>query len=381
MRSDMLVSASIEAEIVPDGTPQTIAGRSSPRAARSAIRTIPTAAAFRSAAPSSARLGRRAAHACACRSRSTSGAARITLRAEFAAPRDAGRQLAFRGRRRLDRARSAERRTTNGMVLKRVVVRGQIDPVKQRVIARPGRLRHQGARRHADVRTSRFALSGIVDYGHRAAARARHRRQSDDGRGDQADVAALRRAEGARLGDRASRQRHGRAARDRDQRAARRVAARRSAGARRRAVGRDRRQQRHAASGRRACRRSATPTSTARITGRTATVTLGQGIVDVSPGRRLAVTNGVFEVPDIASEGAAGARAASASKARCRPRPNCSRWSGCASSPARRSIRRPRAARSARRSSSACRCGPICRAARPPTTSPSISRISPPRRW
>lgn len=38
---------------------------------------------------------------------------------------------------------------------------------------------------------------------------------------------------------------------------------------------------------------------TARITGRTATVSVGKGIVDVSPGRRLNLTNGVFEVPDM----------------------------------------------------------------------------------
>ena len=37
---------------------------------------------------------------------------------------------------------------------------------------------------------------------------------------------------------------------------------------------------------------------TVRITGRTATVSVGKGVVDVSPGRRLDLTNGVFEVPD-----------------------------------------------------------------------------------
>ena len=35
-----------------------------------------------------------------------------------------------------------------------------------------------------------------------------------------------------------------------------------------------------------------------RVTGRTAKVTLGKGIVDVSQGRRLTISNGVFEVPD-----------------------------------------------------------------------------------
>ena len=35
-----------------------------------------------------------------------------------------------------------------------------------------------------------------------------------------------------------------------------------------------------------------------RVTGRTAKITLGKGIVDVSPGRRLTISNGVFEVPN-----------------------------------------------------------------------------------
>ena len=35
-----------------------------------------------------------------------------------------------------------------------------------------------------------------------------------------------------------------------------------------------------------------------RLNGRTAKITLGKGIVDVSPGRRLTISNGVFEVPN-----------------------------------------------------------------------------------
>ena len=35
-----------------------------------------------------------------------------------------------------------------------------------------------------------------------------------------------------------------------------------------------------------------------RVTGRTATINLGRGNVDISPGRKLSITNGVFEVPD-----------------------------------------------------------------------------------
>ena len=38
---------------------------------------------------------------------------------------------------------------------------------------------------------------------------------------------------------------------------------------------------------------------TARITGRTAKLSLGKGTIDVSPGRRLVMTNGVFELPDL----------------------------------------------------------------------------------
>src|SRR6185295_4005534 len=35
-----------------------------------------------------------------------------------------------------------------------------------------------------------------------------------------------------------------------------------------------------------------------RISGRTATINIGRGNVEMSPGRKLSITNGVFEVPD-----------------------------------------------------------------------------------
>ena len=35
-----------------------------------------------------------------------------------------------------------------------------------------------------------------------------------------------------------------------------------------------------------------------RISGRTAVINVGRGNVDISPGRKLSITNGVFEVPD-----------------------------------------------------------------------------------
>ena len=42
---------------------------------------------------------------------------------------------------------------------------------------------------------------------------------------------------------------------------------------------------------------------TVRITGRSATVTIPRGVVEVSPGRKIAVSNGVFEVPDTFPKG------------------------------------------------------------------------------
>jgi uncharacterized protein DUF3971 len=40
-----------------------------------------------------------------------------------------------------------------------------------------------------------------------------------------------------------------------------------------------------------------------RITGRTATISVGRGNVEISPGRKLSITNGVFEVPDTFPKG------------------------------------------------------------------------------
>ena len=37
---------------------------------------------------------------------------------------------------------------------------------------------------------------------------------------------------------------------------------------------------------------------TVRVTGRTATINVGRGNIEISPGRKLSITNGVFEVPD-----------------------------------------------------------------------------------
>ena len=119
---------------------------------------------------------------------------------------------------------------------------------------------------------------------------------------------------------------------------------------------------------------------TLRVNGRTAKVTLGKGTVDVSPGRRLTISNGVFEVPNTRMktpparvsfrvDGPVPAAAELLALDRLRE------FSGAPFDPAGTQGHGQR-----RRFSSACRCVPICRRARPITTSPSISRISAPTR-
>ena len=104
-----------------------------------------------------------------------------------------------------------------------------------------------------------------------------------------------------------------------------------------------------------ACRRSATPISTTRIKGRNVVVNVDRGVVELESGRKLTVSNGVFEVPDTRSEIAAGARAPEGRRTgRGRGR-TCGARPPARTPPARRSIRRPAAAMSSARSRSACR--------------------------
>ena len=106
----------------------------------------------------------------------------------------------------------------------------------------------------------------------------------------------------------------------------------------------------------------------------------GAATSSVSPGRKLAITNGVFEVPDTYHRRAAGARCASASTDRCRPPPSFWRWIGCANSPARRSMpATSRGTLSAQVSLGHAAAATICRPARRNTRSTWSSRISPPR--
>ena len=87
---------------------------------------------------------------------------------------------------------------------------------------------------------------------------------------------------------------------------------------------------------------------TVRISGRTAVINLGRGNVELSPGRKLAITGGVLEVPDTflgtPSQGTLPPRWIGAGRSR-----TPGSWSGCATIPAWRLIPRPAAGRSPRR--------------------------------
>ena len=109
LRSDTLVSASIDADIAADGTPQTISG--SIFAQGGSIgnpdepeHQIPITSAEFGLDWDNARRTLRVPF------KVTAGAARFTLRSEFAAPGAPRRQLAVRARRRMGRARSARPR-------------------------------------------------------------------------------------------------------------------------------------------------------------------------------------------------------------------------------------------------------------------------------
>ncbi len=150
-------------------------------------------------------------------------------------------QLAVRGWRRADRARSvAGRRRRRPGAQARCwcaapsIRSGSVSPS----------IKATSAPRSSAAATQRrqYRAVGQFRFRRRAAPRARHRRQPDAGRGAQAAVAGVHRTQGARLGGAAHHQRHGGADRDRDQHDGGRDAAQRAAGPRRRSVDRHRRQ-------------------------------------------------------------------------------------------------------------------------------------------
>ena len=236
LRSDMVVSAAIDASLSPDGTPQSVRGTVLAENGEIGFlgqpeNRIPIGAAEVGLDWDISRGTLRVPF------KINSGATRITLRAEFAAPGPSGSNWQFAvggGLIVLDPLPAGE---DDGLLLKRVLVRGTIDPVRQRITLRSGRLRHQGVRRPRSQRRQYRAV-GQFRFRRRAAPRARYRRQPDAGRGAQAAVAGVHRSEGARLGGAAHQQRHGGAGRDRDQHDGCCDAAERSAGARRRTVDR-----------------------------------------------------------------------------------------------------------------------------------------------
>jgi hypothetical protein len=294
LRSDTLISASIASDIAADGTPQTVAG--SVVAEGGAIgdpddpaRQIPiTTAEF----GLDWDIGRRTLRV---PFKVTAGAARMTLRSEFAAPPQAGGNWIFAlggGWIVLDPLTPED----EGLVLKRVAVRGSIDPVNQRITIEHGDFgtKELGSRSGEGVTV---AVSGKVDFGgeprlaiglagNRMPAAALKRlwpsfvtpkvrdwvlQHIVSGSVERADIAvnstfAALQPSGPPVPE------EGLAI----EFAGSSVTLRPVAGLP--AI--------HDAD------------LNVRVTGRTAKVTLGKGIVDVSPGRRLTLSNGVFEVPD-----------------------------------------------------------------------------------
>ena len=126
-------------------------------------------------------------------------------------------------------------------------------------------------------------------------------RHADDRQSrDEAHLAGLRRLQGAHLGDgQCSGRRRVERLDDRGQCADRNVEGGRAADPRRRPVGRDRQRNATRASRSPACRRSAKPISTTRITGRNVRdQRRARRWSNLHPAASSSVTNGVFEIPD-----------------------------------------------------------------------------------
>ena len=237
-RSDTLVSASIDADIAGDGVPQTLSG--SIYAQGGSIggpddpeHQIPITNAEFGLDWDATRRTLRVPF------KVTAGAARFTLRSEFAAPALPGGNWMFAlggGWIVLDPLTAAD----EALVLKRVVLRGNIDPVQQRITLEQGDLgtKDSGGGGGDGVTV---AMSGKFDYGGEPRLAHRDCLQPDVGRRVQAAVAFFYLSQGSRLGGRAHRQRKRGTPRHRDQCHDCPDAAVRPANARGWPVGRDRR--------------------------------------------------------------------------------------------------------------------------------------------
>ena len=162
IRSDTLVSASIDSDIAADGTPQTLSGSiyaegGSIGSPDEPEHQIPISSAEFGLDWNAARRTLRVPF------KVTAGAARYTLRAEFAAPALPGGNWLFAlggGWVVLDPLTADD----EGLVLKRVVMRGNIDPVQQRITLEHGDLgtKELGS---AESEGVTVAMSGKLDYG------------------------------------------------------------------------------------------------------------------------------------------------------------------------------------------------------------------------
>jgi hypothetical protein len=295
LRSDTLVSAGIEGEIATDGTPQTLAGTivAEGGSIRSAIGdsepSIPITNMEFGLDWDRTRGSLRVPIKLAV------GAMRTTLRAEFAAPTQPGTNWVFAaggGWILLDPLTPDE----EGLVLKRVVVRGQIDTESKRVLLDQVDIgtKELGSR---DTRDVSFAISGNFDYGDEP-------RLALGIAGNQMTASSLKRVwpifAAPKVRDWVLQHIMGGTI-DRLEIATNTPLATLQPGGP--PIPEDGLSVIITGNGAVLRPVEGLPTirdaeMNVRITGRTATVTLGKGVVEVSPGRRMAVSGGVFEVPD-----------------------------------------------------------------------------------
>ena len=294
LRSDMMLSAVLEANIGADGAP---------RVARGNVLAEGGALSFMGYEGESFSIGTAELGIDWDVSRGTlrvpfkvsSGATRITLRAEFAAPTQSGGSWQFAvggGLIVLD----PTPQTDDGLVLRRVLVRGSIDPNRQRVTFDQGDFGSKDLG-GPDLKDISIALSGHVEFGNEP-------RLALGIAGNQMPVAALKRLWPAfvapKVRDWLVQHIDSGTVERLDIATNMPLATLPPTGP---PVPEDglsidisvTNMAMRPVEGLPAIREA---DLTARITGRTAKVNVGKGIVDVSPGRRLMLSNGVFEVPD-----------------------------------------------------------------------------------
>ncbi len=295
LRSDMLLSAAVESGLAPDGTPQYARGTIVAEGGAigflgHADRNIPVGNAEFGVDWDISRGTLRVPF------KITSGSTRVNLRAEFAAPAQSGGAWQFAiggGLIVLDPIPQED----EGLMLKNVLLRGTLDPVRQRITFEQGDIgtKEFGARDSKDISV---ALSGMVDFGAEP-------RMALGIAGNQMPVAALKRLWpvfiAPKVRDWLVRNIVSGTVERMDIATNMPLAAMQPGGP---AVPEDGMSIDIVVSNTVMRPVDGLPPIreadlTARITGRTATISVGKGVVDLSPGRRLNLSNGVFEVPDM----------------------------------------------------------------------------------